>query len=202
MSERPSDVSEALAAIVVLLPEQDRRDLKRMLSRRIAVPHPALMRGARLGLLVELLDGQGTFPTSSDYGELRRSQPDPEAWPDHSTLSRAYGSWLAAVTAAMTQLHTYGKPPSYQRFTGYTEAFSVAEMLAAVRGCRDALAPWPDPDDWPRASEYSQYRALARKAAALAGAPMPRLPATSVLLKHLGDWQNVARQARVEREIA
>lgn len=202
MAERPSDVALALARLAPTLSAEDRRDVRLLLSRRIEVHKPSVLRGARLGLLVEVLDGQGTFPNSALYSKIRAARPDASSWPDHSTLSRYYGSWLAAVRAAMTQLHTYGKPPSYKTFSGSTPAFAVGEMLEGIRQCRDDLAPWPSPDDWPRASEYGQYRALARKAAALAGAPMPRLPATSVLLKHLGDWENVIRQARVEREIA
>lgn len=202
MSERPSDVALALARLAPSLSAEDRRDVRLMLSRRIEVHKPSVLRGARLGLLVEILDGQGTFPNSALYSEIRAARLDASSWPDHSTLSRSYGSWLTAVKAAMAQLHTYGKPPSYQSYPGSNLAFSMAEMLEGVRHCREDLAPWPNPGDWPRASEYSQYRALARKAAAFAGAPMPRLPATSVLVKHLGEWENVIRQARVKREIA
>ena len=201
MTERPSEVGEALGRLVPGLLEQDAYDLMHLVARLVSLPNPALMRSARLGLLVELLDGQGTVVRSPEYAQARRSRADGDSWPAHNTLCVAYGSWLGALTAAMSQLHSYGRPAGYKAHTT-GGPYSTSELLAAIEYCRAALAPWPSDDDWPRGNEYRQYRLLARELAAQVGDPEPRLPAMTVFRRRFGTWEMALQQARVEREIA
>lgn len=202
MAERPCAVSQAIAELVPALPDQAARDLRALLIIGTALQAPAVKRTERLGLLLRLLDGEGTIPDSASYALAREKCAEAgEHWPDHSTLCRAYGSWLLAVKAAMALLHGLGRPPSYKR-PGTSVSYTLIEVIEAVRACRQALGPWPSEDDWPTESEYLAYRRFAREAAARAGMPSPRLPCRQTIRTKVGRWDQVLAQARVERHAA
>lgn len=196
---KPSEVAITLASLVSVMPERAARDLQRLLVAKLGSVDPSTLRGRRLGLLIEMLDGLGTFPQSSDYDAERSARAAAgELWPDHGTLCRSYGSWLAAVDAAMKHLHSTGRPVSYRK-PSTSNGYTLLETASALRRCRADLGLWSSENDWPTESEYNRYRLLCREQAARAGQPTPPLPGTKTIRKKCGSWERAIAQAKVER---
>lgn len=181
------------------MPEQAALSLMRLVVLMVGTDSATQLRADRLGLLIELLDGVGTIPDSGTYARAHAERAlRGESWPTHTTLVRAYGSWLDAVKAAMSTLHGYGRPASYRK-PSRSAAFAQLDCLDALHRCREDLGPWPSEDHWPNQSEYALYRQIARQAAARAGMPTPLLPSTGVIRRKCGRWEQAIAQAKVER---
>ena len=102
-AEQPTEVALVLADLVRKITVAAADDLQRLLGFSVGLPEAGMLRAARLGLLRELIQQRtGEIPGTEDYERLRaRKEAADNEWPTASTLSNAYGGWVAAVRAAM-----------------------------------------------------------------------------------------------------
>lgn len=197
LSDRPSELAEGLAMVARSLSPDAAADVERLLAHAVGLPKPAVLREARLGLLIEMVsDGSGLVPSVRDYlaaREQRRQRG--EQWPAPSSLIAAYGSFLTAVKAAM-KLATLGTParvaPSHHHSREPSKAFTRTEAAAALRAFHDKHGYWP------RSQEWGDWSALSRRLARQHGRPDPRLPNLTALRRLFGTFERaivVARRA-------
>lgn len=93
------------------------KELRSLVAYSLAAPSSSELREQRLGLLVSIVAAAPTrIPLGDEYESERASRAERgEVWPSRIQLSRAYGSWLLAVSAAMELDRPRGHipPPSY-----------------------------------------------------------------------------------------
>lgn len=181
--------SETVRVIRDILPgvnEGTLRELRILIAYSLAAPSPAELREQRLGLLVQMVaNAPGWIPRGEDYeAELAKRVSEGEEWPSRSQLSRAYGSWLLAVSAAM-ELHDpcgHIPPPSYQARPVAGRAHTRRAAILAITRCRDEIGAWPTQSD------YLQWRRILRRTGRLYGPGEPRLPDAKALRRMFGSW--------------
>lgn len=181
--------AQGLASILHAFPQQAIEDLERLISNDLGAPTPAELREARLGLLIEVVSsGDGEIPRTRDYDEVRkhRAQAKSEEWPAASTLVESYGSFLAAVKAAM-RLHHEGsaaRVPHTHRHARSYKRYSRDEVIAALRSFRDQHGSWPR-----SRLEYLTWAATVRRIKRNGGHPDPRLPSAKPVRALFGGFQ-------------
>jgi hypothetical protein len=198
-SDAPADASElaqGLAQILRPFPRQAIEDLERLLANDLGAPTSAELREARLGLLVEMIStADGEIPRTRDYDDLRRSRLETkgERWPSASTLVESYGSFLAAVKAAM-RLHHDGsaaRVPHTHRHARAYRRYTRDEVIAALRSFHDQFGSWPRSE-----LEYLTWGETVRRARRYGGQPDPRIPTAKPIRKLFGDFQRALAVAR------
>lgn len=193
MSRQNANATEAAQVLAQMVadraafPEAAVRDLARLLGHGLAVHSVARERSTRLGLLVDLVSSvSGEFIDTATYEAAREQRSKAgEEWPAASTLSRAYGHWLAAVRAAMRFWFDGGQArvASSHRHACRHAGYRPREIAAALRRCRDELGAWPT--EW----EYEEWRRVCRELSRRAGLPEPRLPSMPVVRKACGSFE-------------
>jgi hypothetical protein len=181
--------SEAVRVIRDILPgvhEQALRELRALIAYSLAAPSPAELREQRLGLLVQIVvRAPARIPLGEEY-EAERAQraTSGEEWPSRSQLSRAYGSWLRAVSAAMELDHPRSRtpPPSYHARPVAGPPYTRRDALLAVTRCMKEIGAWPTQSD------YLQWRRILRHTGRLHGPGEPRLPDAKTLRRLYGSW--------------
>jgi hypothetical protein len=176
----PGELAAGITRLVSLLPPESRRDLRRLLAHELAAPAPELERGGRLDLLCDLMErAGGEVPTVEDY-EHERSRRGDHAPPSAATLSRRYGGWIGAVSAAAwLAAGGSGQPPA-RELREPQSPYSRAEALLALESCHDALGGWPTP------SEYEEWARLRRRLQRRFRDGRPRTPGLSVFGRLFG----------------
>jgi hypothetical protein len=184
-----SDLAQGLASILHAFPQQAIEDLERLISNDMGAPTPAELREARLGLLIEVVSsGEGEIPRTRDYDGVRkhRAQTRGEDWPAASTLVESYGSFLAAVKAAM-RLHHDGsaaRVPHTHRHARPYKRYSRDEVVVAIRSFRDQHGTWPRSE-----LEYLTWATTVRQARRNGGHRDPRLPSAKPIRTLFGGFQ-------------
>lgn len=196
--QHPTEAATLLAELARMLLPEEQAALARLLSHSLASPTRAERREARIGLLTELVsNGTGEVPAVADYETLRQQRAaDGERWPAASVLVTAYGTWLAAVKAAM-RLHFGGSaarvPRSYQHAMTRQAGYTRDQAIDAIRRCRRELG-----GEWPSQGEYDEWMRTSRWAARLAGTGDPRIPGEVQIRKLFGSWHRALEIARRE----
>jgi hypothetical protein len=191
-----SELAQGLAQILRPFPRQAIEDLERLLANNLGAPTPAELREARLGLLVELIStGDGEIPRTRAYDDLRRSrlEANGERWPSASTLVESYGSFLAAVRAAM-RLHHNGsaaRVPHTHRHARPYQPYTRDEVIAALRSFHDQIGSWPRSE-----LEYLTWGETVRRARRHGGHSDPRIPSAKPIRKLFGDFGRVLTIAK------
>ena len=197
----PSPVAAVLAKLTSALPESAAGELERLLANSLGAPKAAELRERRLGLLVELVSqGQGEIPTVRRYEQSRqarmtdpRATPYDNAWPAASTLINAYGSFLAAVRAAM-RLNWDGSaariPHTHRHAKPISKAYTREEVITALRKFRD------DHGSWPRSElEYLTWGETLRRLRREGGHTDPRIPTAKPIRKLFGSFERAVELA-------
>jgi hypothetical protein len=184
--------SEAVRVIRDILPgvsDSTLKELRSLVAYSMAAPSPSELREQRLGLLVEIVAAAPSrIPLGEEYENERASRIESgEAWPSRSQLSRAYGSWLLAVSAAMELDRPRGDtlPPGYQARPVSGRRNTRQDTIRAIVRCHDDIGTWPTQSD------YLQWLRILRHTGRLYGPGEPRLPAR----RPYGDY-SVAGHAR------
>jgi len=178
-------------------PEEAARELERLLRHSLAAPGAAVLREARIGLLVDIVSqGVGEFVTEEAY-ELERStrKARGEDWPAASTLARAYGDWLTAVRAAcrywfeggsarVAADHSHARP---------SQSYKPAEIRSALLRAQVDLGLAPD--EWPTEWEYHEWAQISRRLARLSGNGC-RIPGAKQIRKAYGSYATAVEAAR------
>ena len=149
--------SETVRVIRDILPgvnERTLRELRALIAYSLAAPSSAELREQRLGLLVQIVARDpARIPLGEEYETERgRRAPCGEEWPSRSQLSRAYGSWLHAVSAAM-ELIVHAptpQPPATRRAPHPADATPAARQSSRSPAAEKRSAPGP-----PKATIYS-----------------------------------------------
>lgn len=187
--------SETVRVIRDILPgvnERTLRELRALIAYSLAAPSPAELREQRLGLLVQIVARDpARIPLGEEYETERgRRATCGEEWPSRSQLSRAYGSWLHAVSAAMEldrpRAHT--PSPSYQARPASGRRHTRREAILSIARCRKEIGAWPTQSD------YLQWRRILRHTGRIYGPGEPRLPDIKTLRRLFGSW-TLARDA-------
>jgi len=182
--------SETVRVVHDILPgvsERTLEELRALIAYSLAAPSHAELREQRLGLLVQIVAREpARIPLGEEY-ETERGQRgiSGEEWPSRIQLSRAYGSWLLAVTAAM-ELHRprgHTPPPSYRARPAAGRRHTRHDAILAITRCREEIGMWPTQSD------YLQWRRILRRTGRLYGAGEPRLPDVKVLRRLFGSWR-------------
>lgn len=198
-SGNASEAAQLIAEIVPSLPTDTAYNLKRLLALDIALPSRALVREARLGLLVELvaLRTQPGLPSEPEYEALRLERiPLGEIWPTSRTLREHYGHWLKAVRAAINHVRGYNeaggriKVPASHAHGGRHGSYSRQEVLDALWLVHQAIGDWST--EW----EYELFVRAYRKAAKEAGNPQPRIPGMKQIRTHFGNYARAVQAAK------
>jgi hypothetical protein len=198
-SVEPKDASElaqGLAQILRSFPRQAIEDLERLLAHNLGAPTSAELREARLGLLAEMIStADGEIPRARDYDDLRgrRLETTGERWPSASTLVESYGSFLAAVKAAM-RLHHDGsgaRVPHTHRHARAYERYRRDEVIAALRLFYEQHGSWPRSE-----LEFLTWGETVRRARRYGGHSDPRIPTARPIRKLFGGFQRALKVAR------
>jgi hypothetical protein len=185
----PGELAAGVARMVSLLSSESRADLRRLLSHELAAPTPELERAASLELLCGLVDrGEGEVPTVEEYDAERRRRKGPS--PAGSTLSRRYGGWMRAVSAAAWLAAGGSGAPPASGFRDPQPPYSRAEALLALEACRDAVG------EWPTAAEYEEWRRLRLRLQRRFGDGRSRMPGLSVFARIFGGIEAAIATAR------
>jgi hypothetical protein len=162
------------------------KELRSLVAYSLAAPSSSELREQRLGLLVSIVAAAPTrIPLGEEYESKRASRTERgEVWPSRSQLSRAYGSWLLAVSAAMELDRPRGHipPPSYQARPVSGRRHTREDAIRAIVRCHDEIGAWPTQSD------YLQWRRILRHTGRLYGPGEPRLPDTKALRRLFGSW--------------
>jgi hypothetical protein len=200
--------SEAAQIIVQLVgdrqafPEEAACDLKRLLANSLSDASPGERRVARLGLLVDLVVGNGEptgewisveeYETARDRQTARdRRAKAGETWPSSSALSEAFGGWLWAVGAAMRFYRGGGKarvPASLTHARPHAR-YEPRETLSGLIRFRSELGVWPT--EW----EWTEYAPVRTRHARRAGVEL-RLASPKQIRKAYGTFPSAVRAAR------
>lgn len=182
------ELAQGLGSILHAFPREAIEDLERLLSNELGAPTAAQLREARLGLLIELIStGDGEIPSTRAYNDLRRhrSETKGEHWPAASSLVESYGSFGAAVRAAM-RLHHDGsaaRVPHTHRHARSYRCYSRNEVVAALKKFRDQHGSWPRSE-----LEYLTWGETVRRARRNGGHPDPRIPTARPIRKLFGNF--------------
>jgi len=187
MSERSSPVSEAcqmLAEIVTSLSENTRRELTRLLGHSVAMPTTQELREMRIGLLVEMV-AAGELPKTRSYDRTRNlRERNGEDWPGSTGLIRHYGTWTAALRAAVdlafdvTKNRARARTPQAWPPTPYSRREVLEALAIASEKVGQVIGQW----------EYVELRRVERQLAWRNGSPDPRYPEIGVVRKNFGGW--------------
>lgn len=175
------------------LSDQEQRDLKRLLGHYLATTEFKDLGLVRLGLLTEMT-AAGLDPSTGDYErerEIRKARG--EEWPAASTLTRAYGHWLVAQSAAEQLVHKTRRrgtaDPANARERDYK--YNEQDVTDAIRQCAKALRAWPTV--W----EFHEARVLGRAAARRAGnVERVRVPAHDPIRRLFRGYDNALAAAK------
>ena len=188
--------SETVRVIREILPgvhERALRELRSLIAYSLAAPSPAELREQRLGLLAQMVAcAPARIPLGDKYeAERDRRALDGEEWPSRSQLSRAYGSWLRAVNAAMEldrpRAHT--PQPSFHARPIAGPPYTRRDALLAITRCQQEIGAWPTQSD------YLQWRRILRRTGRLHGPGEPRLPDAKTLRRLFGGWTQARNAA-------
>jgi hypothetical protein len=178
--------SETVKVIRDILPgvhERALRELRALIAYSLAAPSPAELREQRLGLLIQMVARAPTrIPLGEEYEAERTQRATSGEWPSRSQLSRAYGSWLHAVSAAMELDHPRTLPPSYQARPAAGPPYTRRDAIHAITRCKEEIGAWP------AQSDYLQWRRILRHNGRLYGPGEPRLPDTKAIRRLFGSW--------------
>jgi hypothetical protein len=193
--ESASDTARALVRLVDTLPEQSRADLTRLVSHTLAAPQSALLREARLGLLIDLLrERRGELVSVEEYQAKRRARnADGARWPHTSALTRAFGTFGRAQVVAghLAFRGTAARRPRSHHHTGHRPSYTKAEVLTVLVAVRDALGVWP------LYNEYAEMVELRRRTARSLGQPEPRLPTRPPIERLFGTYAVAIGEAKL-----
>lgn len=168
----PSDVAEAVIELCQVLPDSTLEELKKLLAYDLAEAGVTFANpGSRIGLLTQVLSARnGELPSVVDYDEARRRSPSD--WPSGATLSKEYGGWIRAVSAALS-LST-GSHRTRRKTRGIQvkgKPYTQQQLIAALWRFRSDLGDWPTGP-----GEYSRWARLARAAETRWGSNETRIP--------------------------
>jgi hypothetical protein len=189
--EQASEVAQAIAGLVqnrTAFPKRAAEDLKRLLGHELAVPPPEARRWDNLALLVTLVvEREGLLPTAGDY-ENARTSSETDA-PAASTLIKRYGSWLAALKAAVRLISPRPHQPVPAEKRRYHPRYRPSDSAAAIARFHRTFGVWPTH------AEYTEWSLISRRAARASGAPDPRLPAGATVARQFGTFDRALAAA-------
>lgn len=196
-SSRPdaSEVAQELATLVAdrgAVSDEEAAELRRLVGHSLAAPSPAELRNRRIGLLIDLVAASnGEFVSTADYETARQKRLQAgETHPDASTISRAFGHWLAAVNAASRFWFEGGRArvPSQMHHARLHATYEPREIQRALlEARRDLCGDTSASDDWPTEWEFHEYCAIRRRLARRAG-KIIRLPSPKQIRKAYGSY--------------
>lgn len=192
-----SDGVRLLVAVTPTLTDIEAAQLARLLAASVSAPSSALIREARLGLLIDVLgDLQGELIDTVTYDAERAARRNRgETWPVSSTLIRLFGSWHRVLVAAMHLAFdgTVSRRPSSMKLAGYRRAYTRKEALKVIIEMRRVLGVWPT------SGEYLWFRELCCRAATVNKKAEPRIPSMTPLNRLFGGYAPAitAAQAKV-----
>jgi hypothetical protein len=189
--------SEAVHIVRNIIPgmgETTLRELRSLVAYSLAAPSSSELREQRLGLLVEMVAAAPAhIPLSDEYDTQRHERlAAGQTWPSRSQLSRAYGSWLRAVAAAieLEQPQRTAPAPSYQARPVAGHPYTREDAVRAIARCCEEIGHWPNQSD------YLQWRRILRHMGRLYGPGEPRLPDPKALRRLYGNWLHASEAAQ------
>lgn len=195
LNRHVSSDARLIAGLALSLEEDVAFQIYEAISHLTAAPIPAVLRGAKLGLVIDLIrQGNGEFPGYQRYDELRarRERELGEKWPSSTTLCEVYYGWYYVVRAAM-EIHlgrgNVQRNPKLNTFEN--ETYSRLEIDRSIVKCRDEIGFWPT--QW----EYSDWSYLARQIAWDTGKEI-RLPGLSQIRIKCGSFDEVVSALRAQ----
>ena len=192
----PSELAVGFAELLRSLPMEAVADVERLLAWRLTYVEPAVLREARLGLLLDMVtDAEGSMPLADDYETERAARAaQGESWPAASTLSRVYNGWARACRAAIrlvevgvsTAVGSAGAP-STRAPNGAPRRNVVFAALSQYRR---------EYGRWPAQTEYHRWRRDLRRRASRLGLDDPELPSLPQIRASFGDFDRATGAAR------
>jgi hypothetical protein len=132
------------------------------------------------------------IPLGEEYeAERGKRALDGEEWPSRTQLTRAYGSWLHTVSAAMEldQPRGHTPTPSFHAHPVAGPPYTRRDALTAITRCQRELGAWPTQSD------YLQWRRIMRYIGRLHGPGEPRIPDAKTLKRLYGNWSHARNAA-------
>ena len=185
MSEQPSAAALVIATLVPALTDETCSQLRALLADDLATAEVLAPSQHRLVGIAALIDALGRVPSIAEY---ERARSDHAEWPHPSMLGRAYGSWLAAVRAAVKMTSEPPRPPGPRRRS--TLKHARADCVNAIVRCAQALG------DWPASSEYQRWQVVEADLCRRAGTHARTPPTLRVVTNRLGTWKAALDAAR------
>jgi hypothetical protein len=193
--ETPTNASEVAQWVATLIrdpeivPRHAVADLRRLLGHGLAEPPAAARRWDSLWLLVALIaKREGLLPTTTEYEKARREH-EAEA-PAASSLVKRYGHWLAALKAAGRLMQLRPAGPAWSERQRYRRPYRPREGLVAIACFYHTF------DVWPSREEYNEWSGISRRAARSCGAPDPRLPSATAVVRLYGTFDRALEAAK------
>jgi len=189
----PGAVAEAMIELCQILPETTRMELKKLLAYDLSEAGVTFANpGSRIGLLTQVLSARnGELPSVIDYDEARRRCSTD--WPSGATLSKEYGGWIRAVSAALSL--TTGSHRTRRATRGIQvkgKPYTQQELIAALWRFRSDLGDWPTGP-----GEYSRWARLARAAETRWGSNEKRIPGLNAFPTCFGTFAAAVDAANV-----
>lgn len=188
----PSAEAQAIASLVRALEPDAAEQLRTLLAHDLEAPSAAERRETRLWLLMEIVaSGTGERPLVSEYEDARaKARARGLDAPSSVALINAFGSWLAAVRAAMRMHFDSGRVPSSNHHAKFRQPpYTRDEIVSALVRCHRALGGWPT--QW----EYAEWAALDRRLARIHGKPEPRNPSLKQIRRRFGKFSRAVEAA-------
>lgn len=188
----PSELTEAIVELCQVLPGHTADELKRLLAYDLAEPGISFsLPGARIGLLAQVVTRkQGEIPSVLDYERTRKEQT--QEWPSGTTLSKEYGGWIRAVSAAVSL--TDGSRRSSRPTRGVQvkgQPYDQQQIIAALLRFHSDLGDWPIGP-----GEYSRWARLARAAETRWGSGDKRIPGLNAFPTCFGSFEAAVAAAK------
>lgn len=198
MSNKPSELAQAVARLATAYPDRAAVDLHELLAHHLSVTSPAEERENNLGLLVELFEELGRMPNRETYREEQgRREAAGRRWSSSDELEGVFGKWEYVLSAALYVAEDRADNMVRRKDDGRIAPnrkikYTRDEVKDALIACFETLG------DWPRnPSEYAAWVKLHRRHALLVDSSSEEwMPTVGVVRKKFGTWERAIELAK------
>lgn len=188
--------AEGIADDIPVWEEDAARDLAQLLINHDGLPSPSRAREAKLGLLVEMvMSSSDPAITIAAYSVRRAGEAESgRAWPSGASLCEIYGSWIRALqlAASIARGERRGISKNVEHLRKRSLDYTRADLIGAIRRCKETLGYWP------RYSDYTRWSQYVRDQERTTGGDRNWVPSIRPILTHFGSWKRALELATKE----